>query len=200
MTIDAGQKTDLEPLLLRTTYFSRPVERAEPPTVVNLPIATAALAQTTELFVAADRLAQQEPSYLMQRTRGLLDSWRDEAVFSRHPYAVSVELVSIEMRSPLVIDVTLPWFALKAGGFVGYVLWLGERICTFRPRVARKRKKDLLMAAAFDRFRTRIDQGRADALAAELIKDGLGNRPDHMDFLDPTDPDDDELEPVKTQT
>jgi hypothetical protein len=189
MTTAVREKTEVEPLHLRTTYFIQNGGAIELG-YVTLASAAAAVTQMADLFVAADRLRHPDSS------TGVRQAW--QTALPARPYVQSIEVVSIDMRSPLAIAVAFPWFALKAGGFVGAVLMLAERICTFGPRVSRKRKEELLRAAAFDNALKSFERReRADVIALELIKDGLGHRPDHMDFLDPADPDDDDLEPVE---
>jgi len=58
-----------------------------------------------------------------------------------------IRVVSVEMRSPLEIVVHIPGDVIK-GGLAFGLLALGQRIRTLGPRVSRKRKQDLLMAAA----------------------------------------------------
>jgi len=192
----AEQGVDIHTLLLRTTYFlddlsDMPVAQqplfvpAGPPCLSDV---ARAITQTDDFIRAAHLLGQPNwPS-----PRELLGRYRVDQ-FGAKPYT---RVVSIEMRSPLAIVVDLPTSLGLVGTCLGLVL-LAERICKFGPRVSRTRKEDLLRAAVSDRARARVLEGRADALALQLLE--VGAEPlDRIDLIDPESSDDD-LERVSVQ-
>jgi len=107
-----------------------------------------------------------------------------------------IRVVSVEMRSPLEIVVHIPGDVIK-GGLAFGLLALGQRIRTLGPRVSRKRKQDLLMAAVYEKARSDIVAGRADGLAVELLRGDNALRPERLDILDAETLDSDELEEVR---
>jgi hypothetical protein len=109
-------------------------------------------------------------------------------------------LLSVEMKSPLTVVIELPWESVI---FMGAgLLLLAERICTFKPRVSRKRKEELLKATVLDKVTETVAAARADALAQVLLDESqesretlfdrvqpehvdLRVRPLHVDLIDP---------------
>jgi excisionase family DNA binding protein len=118
----------------------------------------------------------------------------EQATFARSlklPPESPYRLVTVRMGSPLEIVLHLSPEAWTAIGF-GLVL-LAERICTFGPRVSRRRKRALLEATIYDEARKELLAGRADGLALSLLSEGPPGGPTRIDFLDPEAPSDEPL-------
>jgi hypothetical protein len=209
MKAAAGVMT--RPLLVRTTYFD-----TEPPPetdrgredgvsldgpeeavgglahpVVSLPAVSSAIAQTDTYLRLA--LLLGDPSWSGEHTWRLPDPYRHARRWGLLRDR-DVEIVSIEMRSPLLVVLGLSTTVVPRLG-VGLVL-LGERISAFSPRVSRTRKQELLNAAVYDKEMESVLHGRADAFALQLMGDGYTEPrgPSRIDFLDPDSSEDDDLD------
>ena len=102
-----------------------------------------------------------------------------------------VSVIALRMGSPLDILVEIPPATWPLLGFG--LLALTERLATMPVRIARKRKQELLKSAMLDRQASIVNEGRADALAELLLREGPdrpSRAPDEVTFLDPGDPDD----------
>ena len=77
-------------------------------------------------------------------------------------------LLSIEMKSPIMVVLELPPEAAVAFGFA--VLALAERIATSQTRVSRRRAQQLRDKSQYDRERELIESGRLDMAARLLAK------------------------------
>jgi hypothetical protein len=102
----------------------------------------------------------------------------------------AIEVVSIEMHSPLLVLLALGGAAALGRAGLGLIL-LAERICTFAPRVSRMRKEDLLRRLEAEH---KIEElhGRADGLAVKVL--ASGSAPERIDLVDDLDEPDDLLE------
>jgi hypothetical protein len=159
--------------------------------VINLPAVSSAIAQTDTYLRLAFLLS--DPSWSGEQAWPLPDPYRHTRRWGllRDRY---VEIVSVEMQSPLLILLGLSTTVVPRLG-IGLVL-LGERISAFGPRVSRVRKEELLNAAIYDKEMESILHGRADAFALQLMGDGYTapRGPSRIDFLDPDSPDDEDLD------
>jgi hypothetical protein len=168
--------------------FARPDRWQRSPDAPDLEAAAAALTQTHCYFRAAWLLTAGEwPGVLRERRPTVTLEITD---------IPGVELVAVEMRSPLVITLALPAIYLSKYG--RGLVDLATRICTLKPRVARERKEELLAKEALDRAQELLRSGRADALALQVLNAGPGapfaRGPSRVDFLDPGASDEDDLE------
>lgn len=102
-----------------------------------------------------------------------------------------VSVIALRMGSPLEILVEIPPATWPLLGFG--LLALTERLATMPVRIARKRKEELLRSAMLARQTSMVIDGRADALAELLLREGphrLSRAPDEVSFMDPGDPHD----------
>jgi hypothetical protein len=177
-----AQERALQSLIVRVTYsVSRDPERrggmdVNLPTGIDttrdsLKSASAAMLQTASILDAAYRLNNPDAGPVYRPATGPAD----------------VALVSIMMESPLTVVV-----ALASGGIaaLGYgLVAIAERICTFRPRVSRMRKEELVRAADLDRLLDERALGRLEMLKLTLEAEADGIAPERIDFMDPSEVD-----------
>jgi hypothetical protein len=181
------------------------IEDIAPPTLRHV---AAAIAQADAYLNAAVLLDQHWDQLLAQRASrdrrrasrgaavegrpfGFIGSRRWATRAERHPFSI----VSIEMRSPLIIVVAVP--ALLVAKYGNNLLILAERISSAPARIQRERKEEIVKTELLDQAQQAVREGRADAIALQLL--GIGPAfphlpgPSNIDFLDADDSDDDDL-------
>lgn len=135
------------------------------------------LAIAADVFIQLATLIHLAPT-VTHPARALAVGGRDNP-FTQH------ELVSIGSGS-LLVGVLIPASTAAYAG-LGLML-LSERIATYRVRIARKRREELLKADEADDRRRALRSARADALATQLRRPS-GVRPSTMTYYDPDNPD-----------
>jgi hypothetical protein len=98
-----------------------------------------------------------------------------------------VSVVTVEMRSPMVVLVEIP-DALRWASGVAALLLVAERVCTFRPRVQAKREELRAIRAIAELSRTDAQAYARDLVAARATPEGF-------DVLSDSSADEGELEP-----
>jgi hypothetical protein len=179
----------LETLQRRRSGFRGASSRTQAPPEPVLYDVAAAVAQGERYIRYAEVLA------IADWPDGVLAP-EEQAAFARSlksPPESPYRVVTVRMGSPLEIVLHLPPEAWTAMAF-GLVL-LAERICTFGPRVSRRRRRPLLEATVCDEARKDLLAGRDDGPALSLLSEGPPGGPTHIDFLDPEAPSD---EPVRS--
>jgi hypothetical protein len=185
------------------------IEEDDPPTLKHV---AAAIAQADAYLSAAVLLEQQWDQLLADRssrdrrhttrpiamegeTPGLVlqgeHRWATRVpIGGEHPFSI----VSIEMRSPLVIIVAVSAYLL--GKYGNNLLTLAERISTAAIRVQRTRKEEVVKKEVLDQAHEALQEGRADALALRLLELGPPfphlPGPNNIDFLDADAPENDD--------
>jgi hypothetical protein len=182
--------------LLRVTFFSDEAVEADDfgPDRRDLHDFAEAVDQVAGFLEGAFLLAEWDEL----TDRGITPAQR--ASIAREHAARSIEIVSISMNTPFGIVVKIP--AAVIGKLAGTAIDLAERICVFRPRVRAVKEEEKarqlraqLEQRMIERQKTLIDEGRADAIALQILTAGRvpGVRPDRMDFIDADADDEGEL-------
>jgi hypothetical protein len=157
-------------LRLDVEYFSSDLSSGDP---TNRPLT---LAVAADVFIQMATLVHLAPT-VTYPARALAMSGRGNP-FSQH------ELVSVSSGS-LLLGILLPAGTITSAGLG--LLMLSERIATYKVRVLRKWREEMLKADELDSKRRAIRAARADALATQLRR-ASGVRPSKMTFSDPDDP------------
>jgi hypothetical protein len=148
------------------------------------------MAQLARLFRAAETLSRSD--------------WTRAQIVGAHVLTREVRVLSIEMGSPLLVTLLMTSRGLVSSA--SGLLLLAERICTFRVRIARRKKLEIVMAAELDAPARAQQAVRADALALHVLYGdlelGFGGvphtRPTRIEILDPERPDDPDVEEIDT--
>lgn len=179
-----------DPIWARVTYFGAE-DRGVQVEEVARGVVVKHLVDATSQFSALVDAAGQFDWYASETSR---------SAGVRHvtpPFAPASEqedfqVVSVQMKSPFTVLLAIP--ARKASGFGLGLLLLAERICTFRPRVSRKRKEEVLRGELLDLAKRQVLDGYADALATQILGNldvgRLAPGPSRVDLLDPSGDDD----------
>jgi hypothetical protein len=158
-------------LLMRATYFtagfSQPPEGPPGPTVADV--------------VGVFR--QLEAYIYWARTLG-----EDT---STDPTRTAYRVLRIEMRSPLLTELHLPLSAVQSVGVLGAFVLLAERISTFGPRTNAKRAKAYLETTQYEAEERAIRRAEQD-----ILSKGNTLVPTHIDFIDPEEDTNAELEEI----
>jgi hypothetical protein len=145
--------------------------------------------------------------YEVERALGQVRELLDVAPFVQSRIERSAPLPtlrSLEMRSPLQLVLQLDPEYVGIAGFG--LLLIAERLCTFGPRVSRRRQEEFLKAEGLQTERDRLRRlSEAEALAWDLSRKGpratpsTPRGPDTLDFLLPGE-DEDDLVPLRSRS